>query len=58
MPVLILTACDDLKECIRGLDAGADDYLTKPFEFGELAVRQTMSAIAARSTDRRHAALR
>jgi DNA-binding response OmpR family regulator len=38
-PVLILTARDDLKDRIRGLDAGADDYLTKPFEFGELEAR-------------------
>ncbi|MEI7612558.1 MAG: response regulator transcription factor [Betaproteobacteria bacterium] len=38
-PVLILTARDDLKDRIRGLDAGADDYLSKPFEFGELEAR-------------------
>ena len=38
-PVLILTARDDLKDRIEGLDAGADDYLTKPFEFGELEAR-------------------
>ena len=39
MPVLILTARDDLKDRIEGLDAGGDDYLTKPFEFGELEAR-------------------
>ncbi len=38
-PVLILTARDDLKDRIEGLDAGGDDYLTKPFEFGELEAR-------------------
>jgi len=35
----LLTARDDLKDRIRGLDAGADDYLSKPFEFGELEAR-------------------
>jgi DNA-binding response OmpR family regulator len=38
-PVLILTARDDLQGRIRGLDAGADDYLLKPFELGELEAR-------------------
>jgi DNA-binding response OmpR family regulator len=39
MPVLILTARDGLDDRIRGLDAGADDYLAKPFELGELEAR-------------------
>ncbi|HEV7791561.1 MAG TPA: response regulator transcription factor [Pseudonocardia sp.] len=39
MPVLMLTARDAVDDRIRGLDAGADDYLTKPFSFGELAAR-------------------
>ncbi len=39
VPILLLTALDELDEKIKGLDAGADDYLTKPFEFGELLAR-------------------
>ncbi len=38
-PVLILTAQDDLSDRVEGLDAGADDYLVKPFEFAELCAR-------------------
>jgi DNA-binding response OmpR family regulator len=37
--VLILTARDTLEDKVRGLDCGADDYLTKPFEFPELLAR-------------------
>jgi DNA-binding response OmpR family regulator len=39
MPVLILTAKDATEDKIVGLDAGADDYVTKPFSFSELAAR-------------------
>jgi two-component system, OmpR family, response regulator len=39
VPVLMLTALDDVSDRIRGLDAGADDYLVKPFDFGELLAR-------------------
>lgn len=39
MPVLMLTARDVIEDKITGLDAGADDYLTKPFEFRELLAR-------------------
>lgn len=38
-PVLMLTAKDSLEDKITGLDAGADDYLVKPFEFDELLAR-------------------
>jgi two-component system copper resistance phosphate regulon response regulator CusR len=39
VPVLMLTARDAVEDRILGLDTGADDYLTKPFEFGELLAR-------------------
>ena len=39
VPILMLTALDAVEERIAGLDAGADDYLTKPFDFGELLAR-------------------
>jgi two-component system OmpR family response regulator len=39
VPVLILTALDGLEDRVAGLDAGADDYVTKPFELAELAAR-------------------
>jgi len=38
-PVLLLTALDDVDDRVRGLDAGADDYLPKPFAFQELLAR-------------------
>ena len=38
-PVLMLTVKDSLKDKVEGLDAGADDYLTKPFAFEELLAR-------------------
>ena len=39
VPVLMLTARDAVDDRIHGLDSGADDYLTKPFDFGELLAR-------------------
>jgi DNA-binding response OmpR family regulator len=47
VPVLVLTARDALPDRVRGLDGGADDYLTKPFEFTELFAR--LRAIIRRS---------
>ncbi|MBS0210136.1 MAG: response regulator transcription factor [Planctomycetes bacterium] len=38
-PVLLLTARDEVRDRVRGLDTGADDYLTKPFERAELLAR-------------------
>lgn len=38
-PVLVLTARDEVSDKVQGLDAGADDYLTKPFDFHELLAR-------------------
>ncbi|MBL8835331.1 MAG: response regulator transcription factor [Alphaproteobacteria bacterium] len=46
-PVMILSALSDVDERIRGLKAGGDDYLTKPFAFGELAAR--LDALARRA---------
>jgi DNA-binding response OmpR family regulator len=39
LPVLLLTARDRTEDKVAGLDAGADDYLTKPFDFSELTAR-------------------
>jgi two-component system OmpR family response regulator len=46
-PVLILSALADVQERIAGLRAGGDDYMTKPFAFGELAAR--LDALVRRS---------
>ena len=48
LPVLILTALDGLEDRVRGLDAGADDYLTKPFALPELEAR--VRALTRRGT--------
>ena len=47
-PVLILTARDGVEDRIKGLDTGADDYLAKPFDMGELAAR--LRAISRRAS--------
>ena len=39
IPILMLTAKDEVRDRITGLDAGADDYLTKPFDFDEMLAR-------------------
>lgn len=39
LPILLLTARDRIEDKVQGLDAGADDYLTKPFDFTELMAR-------------------
>ena len=39
VPVLVLTAQDDIDDRVRGLDAGADDYMVKPFALPELEAR-------------------
>jgi two-component system OmpR family response regulator len=54
-PVLMLTARDGVGDRIRGLDAGADDYLIKPFDFGELVAR--LRALLRRGAPERPAEL-
>jgi two-component system OmpR family response regulator len=55
-PVLMLTARDAVADRVRGLDAGADDYLTKPFSFAELFAR--LRALIRRGAPERPALLR
>jgi two-component system OmpR family response regulator len=54
-PVLMLTARDAVEDRVGGLDAGADDYLTKPFAFAELLAR--LRALARRGAAERPAVL-
>ena len=54
-PVLILTARDTVDDRIKGLDAGADDYLVKPFDMGELTAR--MRALIRRASGKPDALL-
>jgi len=55
-PVLMLTARDAVEDRVAGLDAGADDYLTKPFAFAEVLAR--LRALARRGAAERPAVLR
>jgi two-component system OmpR family response regulator len=55
-PILLLTARDAVDDRIAGLDSGADDYLTKPFAFGELLAR--LRALLRRGADRKEGVLR
>jgi two-component system, OmpR family, response regulator len=55
LPVIMLTALDAVGDRVRGLDLGADDYLTKPFAFGELLAR--LRAVLRRGAQPRPALL-
>jgi DNA-binding response OmpR family regulator len=54
-PILMLTALDGVSDRIKGLDSGADDYLPKPFHFGELLAR--IRSLTRRKTDVRSAVI-
>jgi DNA-binding response OmpR family regulator len=56
VPVLLLTARDGIEDRVTGLDAGADDYLVKPFAFAELAAR--LRALLRRGPPDRETVLR
>jgi two-component system response regulator QseB len=56
VPVLIITARDAVSDRVAGLDAGADDYLVKPFDLDELAAR--VRAVMRRHSGRATATLR
>ena len=56
LPVIMLTARHDVADRVRGLDLGADDYLTKPFSFLELAAR--LRALLRRADPARPSTLR
>ena len=55
-PVIVLSARADVEDRVRGLEAGADDYLTKPFSFAELVAR--VAALMRRASTRTDAPLR
>ena len=56
VPILMLTARDSINDRVEGLDAGADDYLVKPFAYEELLAR--LRALGRRPPSRKSAALR
>lgn len=51
LPILMLTARDSVADRVKGLDSGADDYLTKPFAFEELLARVRALLRRVRATD-------
>jgi DNA-binding response OmpR family regulator len=53
VPVLILTARDEIADRVSGLDSGADDYLAKPFAFSELLARVRVLLRRVKQTDER-----
>lgn len=55
-PILMLTAKDSVPDIVRGLDVGADDYMTKPFSFEELVAR--LRAVKRRSLVAQETSLR
>ena len=55
VPILILTAKDAVPDRVAGLDAGADDYVIKPFSFDELLARLRASCAAASRSPLRRA---
>jgi two-component system response regulator QseB len=56
LPVVILTARDSVQDRIAGLDAGADDYLVKPYDLDELSAR--IRAVVRRKTGRAESTIR
>jgi heavy metal response regulator len=56
VPILVLTAKDSVDDTVRGLDAGCDDYLTKPFAFAELLAR--IRALLRRDKNEKESVLR
>ena len=56
VPILMLTARDSINDRVEGLDAGADDYLVKPFAYEELLAR--LRALGRRPPSRKSAALK
>jgi two-component system copper resistance phosphate regulon response regulator CusR len=56
VPVLLLTARDSVEDRVEGLNRGADDYVTKPFDFRELVAR--IKALLRRNSEKEHPILK